>query len=499
MRFSFPVVVFVRFTSNKSLSQLYLKQGKWKVKGDNCLVNIIEHNKKRARAYSNAIIHSLRSDMDSAIQKRNKLMVQLDAVGIGLSNAATPFLAVFLTRLGSSSVQVGLLTTMPAICGLLLAIPLGHWLERQNNIIPWYSVTRFLSIFAYTLTGLIPFILPRSAWVVSILIIWGAITVPQAILSVIFSMVMSDIAGPEGRYELLAKRWSLMGLVAAVMLVLTGQFLERVAFPINYQIVFIFLSLGGILSTYSTANTVLPRKVPSPPVTSTSFISNARDYVSMIARQKPFLSYTLKRFIFALGIALVAPLFPLFFVRVAKLDDGWIANINTAQTVLLIIGYLFWSRQSKSRDTKFILLCAILGQALYPILLSTTSLPFIIIFLAGLAGFAQGGSDLVLFDELIKTIPPSLYATFISFNQGVLYIASIAGPMVSTTLSNKIGLDYALALGGGIELIGFLLFLIEKWNRNVSNRRHTLTFTALVRRMKAFQKFQQIRSRRIAS
>jgi predicted MFS family arabinose efflux permease len=247
------------------------------------------------------------------------------------------------------------------------------------------------------------------------------------------------------------------------MLVLTGQFLERVAFPINYQIVFIFLSLGGILSTYSTAKTVLPRKnPPPPPVSSTSFITRARDYIHMIAREKPFLSYTLKRFIFASGIALVAPLFPLFFVRVARLDDGWIANINTAQTVLLIIGYLFWSRQSKSRDTKFILLCAIIGQALYPILLSTTSLPFIIIFLAGMAGFAQGGSDLVLFDELIKTIPPALYATFISFNQGVLYIATIIGPMVSTTLSNKIGLGYALALGGGIELVGFVLFLIEK-------------------------------------
>jgi len=438
--------------------------------------------------------------MDPAIRRRNKLMVQLDAVGVGLTNAAAPFLAVFLARLGASNVQVGLLTTMPAICGLLLTIPLGHWLERQNNIIPWYSATRFLSIFAYTLTGLIPFILPRSAWVIAILIIWGVITLPTAVLSVTFSMVMSDVAGPEGRYELLSRRWSLMGLVAAVMLVLTGQFLERVTFPINYQIVFIVLSLGGILSTYSTANTVLPRAVPPPPASSsTSLQTRVREYTHMIAREKPFLSYTLKRFIFATGIALVAPLFPLFFVRAANLDDGWIANINTANTVLLIIGYLFWSRQSKSRDTKFILLCAILGQALYPILLSRTSLPFIIIFLAGLAGFAQGGSDLVLFDELIKTVPPQLYATFISFNQGTLYIATIIGPMVSTTLSNLIGLNYALILGGGIELIGFALFLAEKSNRKVSNKRHILTFTALVRRMKAFQKIQQIHNRRITS
>ena len=62
----------------------------------------------------------------SLVQKRNFINVQIDAVGIGLANAAIPFLPVFLTRLGATNLQVGLLTSMPAITGLFLALLVGR-------------------------------------------------------------------------------------------------------------------------------------------------------------------------------------------------------------------------------------------------------------------------------------------------------------------------------------------------------------------------------------
>ena len=56
------------------------------------------------------------------IQKRNFRNVQLDAIGVSISNVPAPFLPVLLTRLGATNFQVGLLTTMPGITGLLLAL-----------------------------------------------------------------------------------------------------------------------------------------------------------------------------------------------------------------------------------------------------------------------------------------------------------------------------------------------------------------------------------------
>ncbi len=67
------------------------------------------------------------------VKKHNFLFVQIDAIGIGLANAAAPFLPVFLTRLGATNFQVGLLTAMPALTGLVLAILIGRLFTDQNK------------------------------------------------------------------------------------------------------------------------------------------------------------------------------------------------------------------------------------------------------------------------------------------------------------------------------------------------------------------------------
>src|SRR4026208_374132 len=70
------------------------------------------------------------------IQKDNFRYVQIDAVGVSISNVAAPFLPVFLTRLGASNFQVGLLSSMPGVTGLLLAIVVGRFLQTQRNVVP---------------------------------------------------------------------------------------------------------------------------------------------------------------------------------------------------------------------------------------------------------------------------------------------------------------------------------------------------------------------------
>src|SRR5512132_43415 len=88
------------------------------------------------------------------LQKRNFRYVQIDAVGVSISNVAAPFLPVFLTRLGASNSQVGLLSSMPGVTGLLLAIMVGRFLQTRRDIVPWYSLSRLMVILCYALTGI---------------------------------------------------------------------------------------------------------------------------------------------------------------------------------------------------------------------------------------------------------------------------------------------------------------------------------------------------------
>ncbi len=99
---------------------------------------------------------------------RNFLNVQIDAVGVGLASTAAPFLPVLLARLGATTFQVTMLTFMPAVTGLALAIPLGQFLQSRRNIVPWFSIARLAVLSSYAFTGLVTIFLPQIHAVVGL-------------------------------------------------------------------------------------------------------------------------------------------------------------------------------------------------------------------------------------------------------------------------------------------------------------------------------------------
>jgi MFS family permease len=395
------------------------------------------------------------------IQRRNFANVHIDAIGIGIASAATPFLPVFLARLGASNFQVGLLTSMPAFTGLILAILIGSFLQKQRNIVPWYSLARLITIMAYALTGIVPFIVPRGYVVFVVLAIWALVTLPQTLVSVAFSVVMNAVAGPEGRYNLMSRRWSIIGMVTALSTALAGATLEKIDFPINYQIVFMVLSVGGLISFYFTNRIHLAENEPPAHTPGLSTLQRLKDYVHLIRGERPFLSFTAMRFVFLSGTALSTPLFPLYFVRVMKANDAWIGVINTVQTAVLLVGYYFWANQTKRRGSRFVLLITTFSVTLYPALVALTQHVALAALYAGLAGIFQAGIDLVFFDELMKRVPVNYSATFVSFDQSLQYLSFIIAPLIGTLLADQIGLGGGLIVSAGLRLLGFILFAIN--------------------------------------
>lgn len=395
-------------------------------------------------------------------QKRNFINVQIDAVGVGLAGAAATFLPIFLTRLGASNVQVGLLSSMPAVTGLFLAILVGRFLQAQRNIIPWFSVARLMVISAYALTGLLPWILPDQYMIPGVLVIWALVTLPQTILIVSFSVVMNAVAGPKHRYDLLSRRWSILGIVIALSVAIAGQVLVRIIFPLNYQLVFIVLSLGGLISFYFSRRIKLPDVEPPTITEGKSLRQQTQGYVKLTLGQPDFIRFSLQRFVYLFGVMLAIPLFPLYYVRVVQANDAWIGTINTASSAVLLIGYFLWTRESRLRGSRFVLLWTTFGLAVYPALTAITTQVELIVVYAGLAGIFQAGLDLVFFDELMKTVPVQYSATFVSLSQSMQHLSTIIAPLLGTWLAGYVGLSTALLVAAGMRLLGFTLFALWK-------------------------------------
>ncbi len=398
------------------------------------------------------------------LQRRNFLNVQIDAVGIGLASAAAPFLPVFLTRLGATNFQVGLLTAMPAFTGLFLALIVGRFLQRRPQIVPWFSVARLMVVSSYALTGIVPFIVPREFAVQAVLLIWALATLPQTVVNVAFSVVMNAVAGPKGRYELMSRRWSILGLTTSVAVAAVGQILDRTGFPFNYQVVFMGLSLGGLISFYFSSHITLPDAEPPPRKLGRSLSQRFKDYVNLIRSEPAFVSFMAKRFVYFSGAALAVPLLPLYYVREVHASDAWIGIISTTQTAIMLVGYFLWMRQSKVRGSRFVLLWTSLGLSFYPMLIAFTHQVEWLAFYAGLAGIFQAGLDLVFFDELMKTVPHKYSATFVSLAQSLQHLSTVAAPLIGTLLADQVGLGGALVVSALVRFVGFGLFA---WSQEV--------------------------------
>jgi MFS family permease len=149
-------------------------------------------------------------------------------------------------------------------------------------------------------------------------------------------------------------------------------------------------------------------------------------------------------------------------VRQVQASDAWIGIINTVQTGIVLLGYYLWTRQSKDRGSRFVLLWTTLGMSVYPIFTAFTIQVEWIALYAGIAGIFQAGLDLVFFDELMKTFPSKYSATFVSVAQSLQHFSTVAAPIVGTMLADQIGLGGALIVSGVLRFAGFALFALGK-------------------------------------
>ena len=384
-------------------------------------------------------------------EQLNQRNVLIDGIGVGITAGVGSFLSVFLVRLGASSFMVGLLTAMPALTGMVLAIPVGEFLSRRPNIIPWFARSRFLVLLCYVLTGLAPFV-TQTHEPELIILIWALATLPQTLVSVAFTVVMGGVAGPRGRFTLMSRRWSILGLTNALTVVAVGQMLNWFDFPLNYQVIFLGSAIGAFISiTFSSSLKLPPQEVPQQ---HQGMLKTLREHGGSLRHNKPFLNFTVAQFVFRSGLTMALPLLPLYWVRAVGATDSQISVINSTQTFVLMIAYFIWTRISARRGERFVLLVAAFGVSFYPLFTALTRTPNLLILWAGIAGFFVAGVDLVFFDIVLATCPAENQAAFVGMYQTTVYIATFVAPLIGTALSDAVGLVPALILATVFRFAG---------------------------------------------
>jgi len=402
----------------------------------------------------------LPSGSAQAIRSHNYAAIQRESAAMGVVNAAAVFLPVFLVRLGGTNLDVSLLTALPAVTGFLLSIPIGSFLQARRNIVPWYSASRGLQYLVYGVMAIAVAFVPVNLAVLSVLVLWGVFTLPSTAGAVALYGYLNGVAGPSGRYDLLSRRYAIMGLTTAITVALVGQFLGAVPFAGNYELVFLAFSAAGLL-TCSFSNQV---RVPDHARVERTQGGGGRErlaaFVGLLRSQPVFLGFIGRQFLLTFGLSIATPLIPLWYIREAHAPDAWVGVIGTAQSLAVLAGYYGSRRLLRRRSTRFLFVASTIGIAFYPAAMVLSRDLVVVAVVVAYGAFVGAGLNLVLFDELMKTIPARHVVTFTGVQTSLSNLAAIIAPLLGGVLADMVGIGPGLLLAAALTLIGGVLLLL---------------------------------------
>ena len=393
--------------------------------------------------------------------ERNMTRGMLDGVGVGIVEGVRIFIPVLFTRLGADPLIIGLLSSMPAIAGIFLAIPLGMLISKSNNVIPWYAWSRLLLFLSYPIIAIIPLVLNADTAVIVMLIVVAASTIPQTTLTLVFNVVMGSIIDISRRYFLMSLRWSILGICNGIAVFIAGRYLVGHSDFTGYATVIGIASIFTIFAFLPAKQYEVPeerRDIQAAPPSMRVALTNIGHYL----RSYPnFRLFVICQAVFQAGVVMAVPLFPLHWVRTLQADDNAIGTVSMIQSVTLLFGYTLGTYFATKFNARVAILriCAI-ALGIYPLITALVGSMEPLIFVAILWGIATAGIELVIIDNLLDSCPPGQVTAVMPAYQLVMFFVNLIAPIMGTWVARSTDTTTALIMAAIFHFVGAILFII---------------------------------------
>jgi len=417
------------------------------------------------------------------VQRTNFKHLYADVAWYGLLAGSTiAFVAVFAARLGANSFQISLLAAGPALINLVFSIPAGHWLENR-------SLTRAsfwaagLHRVGYVLLIPLPWLLTNRLQIWAIVLITLLMSIPGTLLAIAFNAMFADAVPPDKRGELVSNRTALTSMIMTIATLVSGQILvwERIAFPLNYQIVFLLGALGAMMSTYHLsrirlsddgeplrANRLL-RDWARPGLLrfTDSFRTPAGLRFLTRSGGKPLLRLDLLRsfygpFLFAYLVFYIfqyipIPLFPLFSVYDLGLSDSAISLGSSLFYVLVFLTSIRLGNVLARFGNKNLLVIGAVLYSTYPLFLGLAN--DIRLFLVGsiVGGVAWAVVNTSMLNRLMEVVPEDDRPAYMALHNLAMNLGILIGSFIGPIMGGMFGLRLTLLIAAGFRALSSIV------------------------------------------
>jgi len=401
-----------------------------------------------------------------------------------LAGSTIAFISVYLVRLGATTYHLGLLAAGPALVNLLISIPAGNWLKKQDLNKSTF-LTSLLFRAGYLVLIFLPNLLPTApSQIWTVIIIYLVTAIPGTALAISFNALFADLVEPDWRPYLVGRRNAVLALSITVTSLVVGTILEQVAFPLNYQIVFAIGLLGASLSSFHLYQ-LQPSGSPPVHVGQPIFDRGAMDMqrngdipkrffgLRFLTRQTPgsWLRFDLLRGPF--GYFLLAylffytaqytpiSLFPVYFVQELGISDSVLSISGALFYLGMMVISLRLGHLSQKLGKPTLLSFGVMSYAIFPLMISIWGNQISVLAAHALGGIAWGFAGSSTLNNLMDKTPADDRPAYMALNHITLNIGILAGSFLGPSLGDLVGIRTAIFAGAIFRILSGIL--VRRW------------------------------------
>jgi predicted MFS family arabinose efflux permease len=273
-----------------------------------------------------------------------------------------------------------------------------------------------------------------------------------------FIPMLSDVVPEKQRAAVFSTRNIVYNLALSICVFMFGIWLEQVAFPKNYTVMYLF----GFSCTILSLAYLIKVVVPDSTSLQSNMLSGIRDQRqnirSQLIRNQPFIRITINTIMHGMGMWAVLPLYVLYYVRDLGAEEAWLGLNSTVGSISMIIGFALWRVLIARWGDYPTVKRTIVLVGLYPIAVALLgSLPLILIATA-LNGLITPGVNLSHFNTLLKATPEENRPGYTAIYMTIANLGIFIGPLIGVALGDRLGLAPALIICGLASVIGSTSF-----------------------------------------
>ncbi len=368
----------------------------------------------------------------SDIYRANTRHFYLEILFMGVAFALDwYFLGVFAIRLGATPVQLGALSSLRA---LMLAIGSGassRWQGRFDNVVKAIRFPTFIyRVILYLLVAFVPFLPDFKVDALVALVAIAAL--PQGIAQGVFLNMIRSAVSEHQLARVVSFRMVLMNVMILFCVIIFGQLLERIAFPVNYQIGFVIAFVASLFSWWNVQQVRVPNRIPA------SYPTHGKAPAVNVWKHPVFFRFAVIVVAINVSVFMAAPLVQLHLVRNLNASDTWISIFGLCEMaagalITLRMDWLIARFGTSGLITAMTFFTFVQTLALG---LITTLPPFIGAQLFFGAGWF--GLGVVLYNRLVEVAPGDNFAPYAATYQMLINASLFVGPLIGTFMIENI-------------------------------------------------------------